>query len=271
MDAGAESPAVERWIELSTGWSIPDHILEQAPSKPWGHDPRRFAIDDGDAGTTSAAWAREVLPPVGGTVLDVGCGAGRASMALVPPASEVIGVDRSGAMLDAFVRAAVDRGVARRTVHGDWPDVFATTPVADVVVCHHVVYDVVEIVPFLIGLTERARLAVVVELSSVHPMTAFAAAWRHFWGLERPVGPHADDLLAVLGELGIVAEWEASPRRPRPTDARRSDELVALVRRRLCLPDERDPEISTWLADHPIAWPETMVTIRWPGTAEVSD
>jgi hypothetical protein len=170
-------------------------------------------------------------------------------------------------MLDAFVEAAAARGVARRTVHGAWPDVVGVTPTADVVVCHHVVYDVADVVPFVVGLTARARLAVVVELSDVHPMTALADAWRHFWGLERPAGPTADLLLAVLHDLGLEPESVASPRPARSTDPPDLAAAAAHVRRRLCLPSDREPEVAAWLAEHPIAWPDSMVTIRWPGDA----
>lgn len=262
-------PAAQRWAELLAGWGIPQRIVDRAPESPFGHDPRRFDADrDLERTTVSARWAREVLPPEGGTVLDVGCGAGRASLPLVPPASEVIGVDRSGAMLDRFVAAATAVGVARRTVHGDWPEVAATTPSADVVVCHHVVYDVGDLAPFLWALTEHARLAVVLEMSTVHPMSVWTPAWRHFWDLERPTGPTHDDLVAVVRELGIDPELASSPRAPRPSDADRPDEMLALARKRLCLTAEHDDELRRFLVEQPLAWPDTMVTIRWPGAAE---
>ena len=93
----AEPDAASAWAEQLLGWGVPDWIVAQASESPWGHDSRRFAVDDTlDRHSTSARWAREVLPPAGGTVLDVGCGGGRASLVLVPPANELIGVDRSG-------------------------------------------------------------------------------------------------------------------------------------------------------------------------------
>lgn len=262
--------AAERWAGQLAGWAIPPHIVDRAPESPWAHDPRRFAVDDSlDRDDTSARWAREVLPPVGGTVLDVGCGGGRASLALVPPASELIGVDRSGAMLDAFVAAAAAAGVARRTVHGTWPDVAPTTPVADLAVCHHVLYDVPDVVPFLLALTEHARLAVVVEITTVHPMAVWSPAWHHFWGLERPSGPTHDDLVAVLEELGLEPEHTTS-RRNRPSRfAADPAQLVPTARRRLCLSADRDAELTSWFDAHPPQWAEMMATIRWPGAAEV--
>ena len=262
-------PAAARWAELLAGWGLPAEILDQAPESPWFHDPRRFAVDDTlDRSGGSARWAREVLPPVGGTVLDVGCGGGRSALPLVPPATELIGVDTSGAMLDAFVAATARAGVARRTVHGAWPDVADVTPVADVVVCHHVAYNVADIAPFLVALTDHARLAVVVELPTAHPMSAWSPAWQHFWGLARPDGPTVDDFLAVLRELGVDPEWQVGPRAALPAAAADPDVFVPTTRRRLCLPADRDPEIAAWLAANPPPFVEDVVTVRWPGSAE---
>lgn len=260
--------AAERWQEQLAGWAIPAAILEQAPASPWRHDVAAFAVDATlDRDTTSARWAREVLPPRGGTVLDVGCGGGRAALALVPPATELIGVDRVGAMLDEFVRAAEAAGVARRTVHGVWPEIAPTTPHADVAICHHVAYDVGDIVPFVWALTDHARLAVVLELPVRHPMSAWSAAWQHFWGVERPDGPTHLDLVAVLREIGLDPEVTVGPRRALSTAAADPASLVPTARRRLCLPPERDGELVDWLDAHPPDWVNEVATVRWPGEA----
>lgn len=262
-------PAAGQWADQLAGWGLPDEIVDQAPETPWFHDPRRFAVDTTiDRESTSSRWAREVLPALGGTVLDVGCGGGRSALPLVPPASELIGVDTSGAMLDRFVAAAATVGVARRTVHGQWPDVAATTPVADVVVCHHVVFNVGDIVPFVVALTAHARLAVVIELPARHPMSAWSPAWSHFWGLARPDGPTADDFLAVLQEIGLDPEHSTGPRSALPAAALDPDVFVPTARRRLCLPATRDDEIAAWLAINPPPFVDEVTTVRWPGVAE---
>jgi len=267
-DQPAPDAAAVRWADLLGGWGLPQAILDQAPELPWGHEPRRFAVDETlDRDTMSARWAREVLPLVGGTVVDVGCGGGRSSLTLVPTASELIGVDRSGAMLDEFVEAAATAGVARRTVHGTWPEVADSTPVGDVVVCHHVLYDVPDVIPFLVALSEHAQLAVVVEIPTRHPMSALAPAFRHFWDLARPDGPTHHDLVAVLDELGLQPEFTTSMRPMLPAFATDPDTLVPTARRRLCLSAERDEELAAWLDANPLPWPDTVATIRWPGTA----
>lgn len=267
-DAPLEPPAATRWRDLLAGWGIPEHIEQQASASPWVHDTAAFEVDRTvERDTVSSRWAREVLPPVGGSVLDVGCGGGRSTFPLVPPATTVIGVDRSGAMLDRFVAAATEAGVACRTVHGNWPDVAPHTPSADVVVCHHVLYDVGEVVPFVLELTDHARLAVVVEIPVRHPMSAWSEAWEHFWDIRRPDGPTHLDLLAVLRELGLDPESAIGPRRALSLASADPARLVPTARRRLCLPAERDAELAGWLADHPPAWVDEVATLRWPGEA----
>jgi len=267
IDAGGPT-AADRWARALEAWAIPERVLAAAPESPWQHDVARFTVDETlDRDTTSARWAREVLPPIGGTVLDVGCGGGRSALALVPPATELIGVDVVGAMLDEFVAAATRAGVARRTFHGRWPDIATITPVADVAICHHALYDVADIVPFVVALTARARLAVVAEVSTRHPMSAWNEAFEHFWSLARPDGPTHVDLLAVLRELGLDPEHVVGPRR---TSSRHGADPVALVpvaRRRLCLPPERDDELAAWLAEHPPAFVDEVAVVRWPGAA----
>jgi hypothetical protein len=43
-------------------------------------------------------------------------------------------------------------------------------PVADVVVCHPVAYNVSDLAPFAQRLTDHARAGVVMELTAQHPM-----------------------------------------------------------------------------------------------------
>ncbi len=118
------------------------------------------------------------------------------------------------------------------TVEGRWPDVADATPVADVVVCHHVAYNVADIEPFLLALTAHARLAVVLVLPPRHPLSAWNDAWRHFWGLERPTEPTADDLAEVLVRArprrwnGGTSHGRRSHERP-PTPPRESRRRAA--------------------------------------------
>ncbi|HUS41512.1 MAG TPA: methyltransferase domain-containing protein [Ilumatobacteraceae bacterium] len=267
LEPTVSDPAA-RWADGLERWAIPEEILARAPVSPWRHDTAMFVVDDTlDPNAPAAEIARSVLPASGGSVLDVGCGGGRAAMSLVPPAEQVIGVDQSPVMLTEFTRAAAVSGARSMTVEGSWPDVATVTPAADVVVCHHVAYNVADIEPFLLALTAHARLAVVLVLPPRHPLSAWNNAWRHFWGLERPAGPTADDLGEVLAGLGLDAErWEV----PRPPLARATADVASRVpsaRRRLCLTEDRDDEIAAYLDAHEPQWAQTNVVFRWPGSA----
>lgn len=258
--------AADRWADALAEWAIPQRIIDAAPSSPWRHDTRSFVVDDTlDRTVRSAELARALLPTSGGSVLDVGCGGGRAAVSLVPPAERVIGVDEDARMLAAFTVAAADAGVRSSTVQGRWPAVAGECPVADVVVCHHVAYNVADIEPFLRALTDHARLGVVLVLPTRHPQSAWNHAWRHFWDVERPDSPTDRDLGAVLGEMGIDAERHETPRPPLARHTADPASQLPGARRRLCLGEDRDHELATYLAEQPPDWPTVHAVYRWPG------
>lgn len=254
--------AAERWARELAAWAIPDDIMAGAAESPWAFSPALFtAPADAGPDTPSRRRAREVLPD-GGTVLDVGCGGGGAGLALAPPAGCVVGLDQSAELLSAFSSRADEMGVEHQSILGSWPENAAEAPVADVVVCHHVAYNVADLAAFAVQLAAHARSRVVMELTSEHPRAGVNHLWRHFWDLDRPTGPTADDAVAVLREIGINPEVEGSPRMPRPV-ARHAQ--VAAVRRYLCLTEDRDPEIDALLGDGP--GPGELVTIWWAPTS----
>jgi SAM-dependent methyltransferase len=252
------------WATDLASWALPDDILQQAPEPPWIHPVSMFTVDDAVVpDSISHQRAREALP-AGGSVLDVGSGGGRATFALVPPAGEVIAVDHQQGMLDAFAAAAQDRGVAHREFLGDWPDVAAEVPSADVVVCHHVAYNVADIVPFLAALNDHARHRVVLEVPMHHPLTNMNGLWKHFWDIDRPIRPTAHDLFAIVQAMGFDAHldvWEDQTwgRRAELPDAER----VRFARIRLCLTADRDPEIAEVLAAERMNGPRDVATVWW--------
>ncbi len=202
--------AAQRWAEGLAGWAIPPHILEAVPESPWSYSPAVFvgvtraalAVE-----TPSTGRARQALRN-GASVLDVGVGAGAASLPLAPPAASITGVDSSPVMLDALADLASARGVAHTAVLGTWPDVASAVKAADVCVCHHVFYNVADLGPFASALTSHARRRVVVELTASHPQSILNPLWWHFHRLRRPSGPTADDAMAALAEAGIPVQSE---------------------------------------------------------------
>lgn len=259
--------AARRWREALAAWAIPEEILAAAPESPYGFDVGLFAriADEAlDRDTPSRRIAREALPE-GGSVLDIGCGGGAGALPLVPPASLVIGLDEQRDMLEAFAARAEATGVAHDEIEGAWPDAADRTPMADVVVCHNVLYNVPDLVPFARALDDHARTRVVVELHDRHPVAWLNPYWRTFHDLERPEGPTAQDARDVLTEAGIGAEIERWSR-PHRWDTEDEDALVGFVRRRLCLAVDREEEVRTAVRAHPPPVDRAVATLWWTPT-----
>ena len=255
--------AAERWRDDLAAWAIPPEILAAAPESPWIHPVEMFTVDDVVPDSPSHRRAREAVPE-GGSVLDVGCGGGRAALALTPPAAQVVGVDQQQTMLDRFAEAAEARGVTYATVLGDWPQAAPRTPSADVVVCHHVVYNVADLVPFVLALSQHATRRVVLELPTTHPLSHMAPLWREFWGLERPTGPSSDDCLAVVREAGVAATSDTWLDDTHSARARLTPEQQAhFMRIRLCLPPEREPDVAAFLESAEEPGSRETATIWW--------
>lgn len=272
--------AAERWASDLAAWAVPDEIVAQAPEPPWGFPTAVFArrVPLARAQVTPArAVAVEALTG-GGSVLDVGAGAGAASLALVPPATTIVAVDAEAAMLDELSRQAEQLPggapgkppVQLHKVLGRWPDVASQIEPQDVGICHHVVYNVADIAPFVAALAERSRRRAVLVAPARHPLAWMTPLWERFWGLARPEGPTIDDLVTVLEELGIHPEmaWFEETLDPLG-EPEAGVEQVAITRRRLCLPPERDPEVAEALAARPRApWP--VAALWWDGAGPAS-
>jgi hypothetical protein len=179
-------------------------------------------------------------------------------------------------MLAAFTETAARLGRRTRTVLGTWPDVRSRTPDADVVVCGHVLYNVRDLTPFVRALTEHARRRVVVEITGSHPLSWMSDLWLRFHALARPERPTADDAEAVLRELGLEPERDDHLDAGRGSGFDRRVDAIALVRRRLCLTPDRDPEVADALGDRLVerdglwsAGPERtpITTLWWNGSA----
>ncbi len=262
------STAADHWAEQLGAWAIPEDILEMAPRSPHGFSVERFrrrAERARELDTPSRRHATEVLAE-GGSVLDVGCGAGAGSLPLVPPAGHLIGVDENPAMLELFADAGTELGVRHEEHAGRWPDVADTVPTADVAISHHVLYNVPDLDGFLRALTGHARRRVVVEIPVRHPLSWMNPYWEQEHDVARPEGPVLDDLLAVVRSLGMRPNVERWEQRFILADEPR-DEVVALVRRRLCLPPERDGDVRALVEAHPPPTMRPIATLWWDGHA----
>lgn len=276
--AGGLGALVDRWRTDLAAWAIPEHITAAVTDSPWVLPRAVFArrADRLSAAPTGPSFERAFAalePP--GSVLDIGSGAGAASLPLLPRCTTLTAVDSELDMLDLLAQRAAGSGVPLRLIAGRWPDVAAEAGVSDVVTCHHVTYNAPEIEPFLAALTAAARRIVVVEMTAAHPLAMLNLLWLRFHGLVRPDGPTADDLLAILAALGVSADsqrWQ----RPGGRDYESFAELVDVTRRRLCLPPDRAGEVAEALAglgverDQPTELASSgrdVVTMWWPGRA----
>lgn len=265
--------AAQRWAEALRRWEIPAEIRAGAGESPWtlpvpmivGRARRQLDAPSG----VSYDVAAEALPE-GGTVLDVGAGAGAAGLALRARAGTVTAVDERPELLAELTGLAAAASVPVATVVGTWPQVAGRVPAADVVVCYHVLYNVPELAPFLAALTAHATRRVVVEITAEHPAAALNPLWRVLHGVERPAGPVARDAIEVIAAGGVRPKWRPW-RRPATGDGTSWPELVATTRRRLCLPADRTAEVDAALRslgagpDRPyLGEPERqLVTIWW--------
>jgi SAM-dependent methyltransferase len=276
--AAAVAGLADRWRSDLAAWAIPEHICAAVVDSPWVLPRTVFArrADRFVATPSGPSFEREwAALDLHGSVLDVGSGAGAASLPLLPRCTALTAVDAEQDMLDLLADRAANSGVPVRLMPGQWPDVAAEAGTADLVACHHVVYNVPYIVPFLLALTAAARRTVVLEMTSEHPLVALNPLWLRFHGLVRPTGPIADDLLAILAEMSVDASstrWS----RPGGRDYASFAELTDVTRRRLCLPPERAAEVSDAIMDLGVDPDRPMdlgsadrdvVTIWWPGRA----
>lgn len=262
------SAAAARWRDASQGWAIPPALLDAAPVSPWGCPVADFAERAAGAADAAPDRAAEIALEAlgdGGTVLDVGCGGGAASVLLTPSAHLVTGVDRSAGMLASFTETLGGRGPEVATVQGVWPTVSGEAPNADVVVVHDVLHNVADLVPFVTALTAHARRRVVTVLPDRHPLAWLTPYWHLLHGLERPPGPTADDAFAVLDELDLDVRGERMTQATRWFTGTR-DQAVATVRRRLCLTEDRDAEIVAALERVPPPTERLAWILHWPGT-----
>jgi SAM-dependent methyltransferase len=261
----AAAAASRRWAEALAEWTIPPDILAAAPEPPFGFPPALFersaraALDDGEP-TPSRARALDALATAG-SVLDVGAGGGAASLPLAPPAARIAAVDESGSMLDSFAAAAEGLGVTHAEIRGRWPDASWAAPDTDVVVCHHVVYNVPDLARFLAHLDRHARRRVVVELTARHPQSDLEALWRTIHGIERPHAPTYAEAVGVAAALGYDPHVERFSRPSLWVGAPR-EEQVAFARRRLCAGPEHDEQIRRHVAAH-AGTARELVTLWW--------
>ncbi len=254
----------QQWSDALALWSISEWILAQAPTSPWVHPPALFAVapDSTFADTPSRRIGLETLGPEGATVLDVGCGGGGSALPLASRTTHLHGVDEQHSMLVNFTEAAQRLGLVVSTTEGKWQDVEATVPPADLVISHHVAYNVADIGAYVSSLSSHANRRVIVELPDRHPTAPMSPLWKHFWDLDRPAEPSAQLFAEVVRASGFSPSLERFSRAPRKPQLD-NDAYIAFVRTRLCLSPDRDNDVAEALQRFGLTESAHVATVHW--------
>lgn len=189
------------------------------------------------------------------TVLDVGAGTGRHTLALAPLVARVTAVEPSAAML-AFLREDAEAQALTNvfTVPSEW--LAADVEPADFVICSHVLYPIADVGPFVRKLAGSAKRRVFVYLR-VDPLPTDMGLWSEFHGVPLQLQPTHMDLVNVLVQLGIMPDVKVGEHRFTWTFAT-LDEAVAQVRNSLCLREDDDAasvKLRALLGQRLVAWP----------------
>ena len=175
----------------------------------WDTRAKRFASRMTVTDATTDPLYRRLRRETGrrSTVLDVGAGAGRFTLALAPHVAAVTAVDPSGAMLDICRRHARRAGLANVfCVHGRWEEVDVEP--ADVAFSSYVLPLIADAPRFLAKLDAAARGRAFLYLGAFSLDAVLDPLWRHFHGRPRKPGPTYLDAVDVLRELGVKPEVE---------------------------------------------------------------
>jgi len=196
---------------------------------------------------------RDVTPET--TVLDVGAGTGRHTLALAPHVKRVVAVDPSPAMLGFLKEDVAEQKLTNvETVASAWLD--AEVEPAEVVLCSHVLYPIADPVLFIRKLESSARQRVYVYLR-VDPLPTDFGLWSEFYGVSLQTQPTHLDLINLLAQMGIAAEVEIVQHRFTWTFAD-IEEAVVQVRNSLCLREDDAAgaaKLRALLESRLIRWP----------------
>ncbi|MEX2245941.1 MAG: class I SAM-dependent methyltransferase [Dehalococcoidia bacterium] len=168
------------------------------------------------------------------SVLDVGAGTGRHTLALASHVRRITAVDPSDAMLGFLRQDIAERALNNvEVVHAEWMN--ANVEPADVVICSHVLYPIADILPFVRKLEAAARSRVFIYLRA-DPLPTDMGLWSEFHGERLQDQPVHMDLINVLAQISIFADTEVVEHRFSWNYAT-LDEAVAQVRHGLSLRD----------------------------------
>jgi SAM-dependent methyltransferase len=189
------------------------------------------------------------------TALDVGAGTGRHTLALAPHVARVTAVEPSPAMLGLLREDVEAQRLSNvEMIANGWLE--ADVAPADVVLCSHVLYPIVDPVPFIRKLEASGKKRVYVYLR-VDPLPTDLGLWSEFHGIALQAQPMHLDLIGLLAQIEIMADVEVVEHRFTWTFAD-LDEAVAQLRHSLCLHEDdaaATQKLRSLLKARLVRWP----------------
>ncbi|HEY7417342.1 MAG TPA: class I SAM-dependent methyltransferase [Ktedonobacteraceae bacterium] len=201
------------------------------------------------------------------TVLDVGAGTGRLSIALAPLVKHIIAVEPNDPM-----RSYLSQEVERREISNiscvttTW-ELAPADLQADVIICSHVLYGIRDVDTFIDRLYAATRQACYIYMRAKHFDAINAPLWKHFHGEDRCLPPGYIHALDVMFDMGMYADVDivhyAQHMRFSTLDVAVEEMLEQLI-----LPDDAQTRaelralLSSWLAerDGALALPANEMT-----------
>ena len=238
--------AREAWRRALDSWALPEQLLADVDDSPFSwpaHLYERMVRLEAGSESPVVAMVGDLLGE-GGSVLDVGAGAGRLAIPLAARGYRVTAVERDEGMARVLDDEARRSRLDITRIIGAWPQVSGNAGEHDVCVSGHVVYDIPAIGPFVEAMHRAGRRAVIVEMTPRHPWSGLKKYYRALHGIDRPSRPTVDDFVRVVEEVvGVTPEvqwWTATPAF-RFAD---TQELLEFYRRRLLVPPARSLEAA---------------------------
>jgi SAM-dependent methyltransferase len=205
--------AVERWQAMidarARQMDAAYARLGRSSADFWDRRAKGFHRSTKDSVTNDPFYLRlrqQVTPET--TILDVGAGTGRFTLALAPLAKQIVAIEPNETMLEYLRQDAEKRNLHNIVLRQEtWQDT-SQDLTGDLVICSHVLYPIRDIVPFLTKLNAAAQQHCYIYMRAT-PMDALTAPiWKHFHGDERCLPPGYIHALDILYEMGIYANVE---------------------------------------------------------------
>jgi hypothetical protein len=174
------------------------------PADFWQTLARRFR-PPADSGPDPAVEALAALVGPDERIIDVGAGGGRLAIPLAGRCRELVAVEPSPGMRAVLAEELGRRRIANvRVVAATWEE--AAVEPAELVFAAHVTYGVRPIEPFLRKLDRTATRSAVLIVMRDPPQAPLAPFWLAVHGEARLRLPCRDEVVAALGDLGVVPE-----------------------------------------------------------------